>query len=62
MIEACLNSGVQELMKYCVCMTTDRTQFVTITESMEDFIENLSTHVFKLTRHVATQPNAKVGI
>ena len=27
--------------------STDRTQLVTITESKEDFIENLSTHVFK---------------
>ena len=32
-------------------VVTDRTQLVTITESKEDFIKNLSTQVFKLTRH-----------
>ena len=35
-------------------VSTDWTQLVTITESKEDFIENLSTQVFKLTRYSYT--------
>ena len=35
-------------------VSTDRTQLVTITESKENFIENLNTQVFILTRHSYT--------
>ena len=40
-----------EEVTYKQWVSTDRTQVVTITEFKEDFIENLSTQVFKLTRH-----------
>ena len=43
-----------EEVTYKQWVSTDRTQLVTITESKEDFIENLSTQVFKLTRHSYT--------
>ena len=42
-------------------MNTDRTQLVTITESKEDFIENLSTQVFKLTRYICYTAKCQSG-
>ena len=53
-LSQCDDLKIIEEITYKQWVSTDRTTLVTIVESKEDFIENLSTQIKKLTRHAYT--------